>query len=117
MKHSARNLVLILIVTCQCLIQAYSQTQTASLRPGEQLLWRRVSPTVQQPDGPVLYQIIFRSNAAPNHIPKISISHTLVDSLLTDNGSQVAVSGLAIGSSGVISFANGQSFPGTVSSI
>ena len=93
------------------------RTQIASLRPDQQLLWQRVSPTAQQPDGPVLYQIIFRSSAAPNHIPKISNSHTLINSLLTDNGSQVAVGGLAISSNGLISFANGQSFPGTVSGI
>jgi len=73
--------------------QQVPATQVASLRPDQQLLWRRVSPTAQQPDGPVLYQIIFRSNAAPNHIPKISNNHTLVNSLLSDNGSQVAVGG------------------------
>jgi hypothetical protein len=83
----------------------------ASLRPSQELLWKRVSPTPQQPDGPVLYQIIFRSSATPNVIPKISNNFTLTNSLLTDNGSQVAIGGLAIAADGTISFKSGQTFP------
>jgi hypothetical protein len=110
-------LIFVLVAAAGLAAQRPLRTEIARLRPNEQLVWRKVSPTVQQPGGPVLYQIIFRSNATPNHIPKISNNHTLIDSLLSDNGSQVAIGNLAITSSGVISFANGQSFPGTVTGV
>ena len=97
--------------------QQLPTTEVAGLRPNQQLLWRRISPTLQQPEGPVLYQIGLRSSATQNRIPKFGKNLTLVNSLLTDNGSQVAIGGLAINSSGVVSFANGQSFPGTLSGI
>jgi hypothetical protein len=69
----------------------------------------------------VLYQIIFRSSATPNHIPLIS-NGELVDSSIVDDGSQVTIgqggNGLVIRSDGLIThFAAGQSFPGTVSSV
>src|SRR5438552_2059086 len=84
---------------------------TAELRP--QLILKRVSPNFKELDGPVLYQILFRSNATPGHIPRIAPNFTLTNSLISDNGTQVAIGGLSIAPNGIISFANGQTFPGT----
>src|SRR5205823_8414996 len=49
-----------------------AQQQLASLHPQTALVWQRTSPTAQKPDGPVLYQIIFRSSAIPGNVPMIS---------------------------------------------
>src|SRR5713101_1076392 len=86
----------------------------ASLRPAPGIVWQRVKTDDRPLDGPVLYQIIFRSSATPGHIPRIANNFTLTNSLISDNGTQVAIGGLAInGNTGIISFANGQTFPGT----
>jgi hypothetical protein len=91
--------------------------QVATLRTEPAALWRRVSPTAQQPGGPVLYQIMGRSSATANHIPKVS-NGQLVNSLLTDNGSGVTIGSLAIDHSGIITnWNNLQTFPGVVSSV
>ena len=55
-------------------IPSLAQTEMAALHRG--LLWQRTSPTRQQPDGPVLYQIIFRTSATPGNIPVVSATHT-----------------------------------------
>src|SRR5229473_2047926 len=88
---------------------------TAELRP--QLILKRVSPNAKEIDGPVLYQNIFRSNTTPGHIPRIAPNFTLTNSLISDNGTQVAIGGLSIASNGVITFAGGQTFPGSVNSV
>src|SRR5712692_10407987 len=67
--------------------------------------------------GPLLYQILFRSNATPGHVPKISPTFTLTNSLISDNGSFVSIGNLSIASDGTITFAPTQSFPGNVNSI
>src|SRR5260370_1260073 len=86
----------------------------ASLRPAPGIVWQRVKTDDRPLDGPVLYQIIFRSSATPGHVPRIANNFTLTNSLISDNGTQVAIGGLAInGNTGIISFANGQTFPGT----
>ena len=87
----------------------------AQLRP--QLIWRKTSPSAENPDGPVLYQIIFRSSATPNHIPRIAPNFTLTNSLISDNGSQVAIGSLSISSTGIITFNGAQTFPGSVNSV
>ncbi len=84
----------------------FAQTQVASLHPNDQLVWQRTSP----PDGPVLYQIIFRSSATPQHVPVISPQFTLQDSHIIDSGSALTFSEL-------VSFAGGQTFPGTVKAV
>src|SRR5260370_2232964 len=86
----------------------------ASLRPAPGIVWQRVKTDDRPLDGPVLYQIIFRSSATPGHVPRIANNFTLTNSLISDNGTQVAIGGLAInGNTGIISFANGKTFAGT----
>src|SRR5579864_6092320 len=90
--------------------------QLASLRPGQQMLWRRVSPAPGQTDGPVLYTIIMRSSATPNYIPRIANNYTLTNAEIIDDGTTVTTGGLSIvASTGrILTFANGQVFPGTM---
>src|SRR5260370_22375880 len=78
----------------------------ASLRPGRELVWQRTSPSAEKPDGPVLYQILFRSSSHIGSIPKIGPTYTLVDSgLMLDNGGNLVIRGLTInGSTGVVTF-------------
>ncbi len=91
-----------------------AQDKVASLHPPPDLVWQRTSPSSTALEGPVLYQIIFRSSATPGSVPKISNRFTLTNSLITDNGTMVAIGGMAVnGGSGIITFAGGQTFPGT----
>src|SRR5260370_26587862 len=77
-------------------IQAQQPLQMASLRPGKELVWQRTSPSPEKPDGPVLYQILFRSSAHIGSIPKIGPTYTLVDSgLMLDNGGNLVLGGSA----------------------
>src|SRR5713101_6653418 len=50
-----------------------------------ELVWQRTSPTVQRPEGPVLYQNLFRSSARPGFVPKIDSNFTLTNSLITED--------------------------------
>ncbi len=119
---SNRSLQALVFVCLTCLGAAAQQAQSgsairnnapsrdmlASLRP--QLVWQRVSPTPQQPDGPVLYQLLFSTGGTPGTLAKFDTNpRHLTNSLITDNGSQVAIGGLSIASNGIISFANGRS--------
>src|SRR5579859_5509907 len=92
-------------------IHAQQPLQMASLQPGRALVWQRTSPSAEKPDGPVLYQILFRSSAHIGSIPKIGPSYTLVDSgLLLDNSGNLVIGGLTInGSTGVVTFPAQQS--------
>src|SRR5260370_31467685 len=86
----------------------------ASLRPAPGIVWQRVKTDDRPLDGPVLYQIIFRSSATPGHVPRIANNFTLTNSLISDNGTQVAIGGLAInGNTSINSFANCQTLPRT----
>ncbi len=88
MSRAARILfvsVLPLIVVGNLCAQQSQPVQMASLRLGQELRWQRTSPTAQQLDGPVLYQLVFRF-----------VAH---DSTLTGNGS--INSPLAIANGGV----------------
>jgi hypothetical protein len=108
--------ILVSFVVLNMTAPSFAQVQTASLHQGGP--WRRISPTPEKLDGPVLYQIIFRSSATPNHVPAISSNFTLMDSPITVGGSNVAVGGMSIdGSTGKISFANGQIFAGDGSAL
>jgi hypothetical protein len=79
--------------------------------------WQRISPNTKELDGPVLYQIIFRSSATPGHLPKISNTFTLANSLISEDVNGIHIGNLLVDSSGMITFANGQTFPGFVTSI
>jgi hypothetical protein len=88
-------------------------TQIAGLHSGSTLLWHRTSPSAGNTEGPVLYQIIFRSSATPGSIPKISSTFTLTNSLISDDGTNIHIGGMLVnGSTGIITFANTQTFPG-----
>src|SRR5438270_1013156 len=98
--------------------QVPREGELAGLHP--EIVWQRTSPSVKNPGGPVLYQIIFRSSATPGHVPAISSNFTLTDSPITVGSGIVAIGGLGINSTtGVISFAPAQTFPsaGSVTSI
>jgi hypothetical protein len=94
--------------------------QLAGLRPSQELALRRVSPTAEKPDGPVLYQLVF-TPGTPGTIARFDTNpRHLVNSDITDNGSTVVIgnSGFMINvGSGMVNFVNGQAFPGTVTSL
>jgi hypothetical protein len=105
--------LLVLMFSSLSFAQKAQPVLVAGLRPSQELVLKRTSPNAKQLDGPVLYQIIFRSSATPNHVPVISPSFTLADSPISIGGGNVAIGGMSInGGSGIISFAGGQSFPG-----
>jgi hypothetical protein len=93
--------------------------QMAALQP--LLVLERTSPTQEHPDGPVLYQLLFSTGGTPGTLAKFDTNpRHLTNSLITDNGTQVAIGNLAIAGNGIITFANGQTFPGasgTVTSV
>jgi len=97
--------------------------QMASLRPHQELRWHRVSPNTEHPDGPVLYQLLFNASGTPGTVPVFdSNPRHLINSPITVGGGNVAIGGLSIsGGTGIITFANGQTFPansrGTVTSL
>jgi hypothetical protein len=115
--------VMFSIVTCMSFSSAQRPASTEAPR-GVQLaelrplpVWHRTSPTLEKPDGPVLYQIQI-TLGTPNTLPRYDASgRHFVSSLLIDNGTSVTIGGLQISSSGAIQFANGQTFPGTVGSV
>jgi hypothetical protein len=130
MKHIApcvfagRPFLLALLVfgVCQHVIaQSQERPQmpevTASLHARGNLVWQRVSPTPQKPDGPVLYQLLFSTGGTPGTIAKFDINpRHLTNSDITDNGGIVAIGGSGFminAGTGLVTFANGQIFPGT----
>jgi hypothetical protein len=66
-------------------------TMMAGLRP--ELVWQRTSPKSGSVEGPVFYQLIFRSSATPGNIPAIAGNFTLKNSPIAVTGSGVQVSG------------------------
>src|SRR5215471_8937275 len=117
MKQANKSLVIGLIVTCLCAIEAHGQTQMASLKPGQQLLWHRTSPSLEQPDGPVLYQLLLNVSGTPGTVPVFDKNpRHLINSPINITSGNVSIGrdgGLSIdGKTGVITFANGQTFPG-----
>src|SRR5260370_15887906 len=102
------SLVLLLNLTASLL----GLTQVASLRPDQKLRWQRVSPSVDQPDGPVLYQLLLNASGTPGRVPVFdSNPRHLTNSPITVNSGNITIGGLSINSSGILSFANGQTFP------
>lgn len=87
-----------------------SGIELAQLHP--QLIWQRVSPTPQKPEGPVLYQIQL-TLGQPNSVPKYDTSgRHFTASQILDNGTTVAIGGFSVnGSTGIVTFASSQTFP------
>src|SRR5260370_23717790 len=108
-------LTVVILIVCLCstlesLAQSGAQTEMARLRP--QVAWQRTSRSSKVLDGPVLYQIIIRSSATQGHIPKISSNFTLTNSLISEDVNGIHIGNLSINSTGIITFANNQTFPG-----
>ncbi|HZR28554.1 MAG TPA: hypothetical protein VFA71_07220 [Terriglobales bacterium] len=98
--------MLVLLSSSLLVAQAAQPVTVAGLHSSKNVVWQRTSPNAKQPDGPVLYQIIFRSSATPTHVPVISPTFTLIDSPISVVGGNVVIGGMSInGSTGVISFA------------
>jgi hypothetical protein len=106
---------MVLIVCFSAVLKSSAQSEMARLR--YEAAWQRISPDSKELDGPVLYQIIIRSSATPGHLPKISSRFTLADSLISEDLNGIHIGNLLVDSSGMITFANGQTFPGAVTSI
>ncbi len=66
-------------------------TMMAGLR--SELVWHRTSPKTGSVEGPVLYQLIFRSSATPGNVPAIANNFTLTNSPIAVTGSGILVSG------------------------
>src|SRR5260370_38512136 len=86
--------------------------QIARHRPHQELRLHRVSPNTENPDGPVLYQLLFNASGTPGTIAKFdsNLRH-LANSLITDNGSIVAIGSFSVDNTGLITFKSGQSVP------
>jgi len=118
LARAASILIVCLCLALEALAQNDVQPEMAQLRP--QVAWQRTSPNAKALDGPVLYQIIMRSNATQGHIPKISNTFTLTNSLIFEDVNGIHIGNLSVDSTGIITFANNQTFPGgggTVTSI
>src|SRR5579859_1531423 len=81
--------------------QQAQPVEMASLRANQQLRWQRTSPTAQQTDGPVLYQLNFTPGTQGTVAKFDSNTRHLVNSDITDIGGIVAIgsSGLTINAS------------------
>jgi hypothetical protein len=119
---AAMCVLLLATGSTQSAAQILGQSQNvemAALQP--HLVLERTSPTQEHPDGPVLYQLLFSTGGTPGTLAKFDTNpRHLTNSLITDNGTQVAIGNLSIAGNGIITFANGQTFPGasgTVTSV
>src|SRR5260370_37438820 len=109
MRARGLSFALVLFLFFVLNLALLGHTQLASLRPEQPLHWQRTSPTAQQPDGPVLYQLVF-TPGTPGTIAKFDNNpRHLINSHITDNGGVVAIGGLSINAStGIVTFAGGQ---------
>src|SRR5712692_2242211 len=127
MQHLSRTMpvfvLCILTPLCQLIAQSRTPVETASLHVGNNLVLQRSSPAPQKLEGPVLYQLLLNASGAPGTVPVFdSNPRHLINSPITVGGGNVAIGGLSIsGGTGIITFANGQTFPansrGTVTSL
>src|SRR5260370_11511703 len=106
-------LVLFVLLAASGVAQTGSHPlQLASLWPQQELRRHRVSPNTEKPDGPVLYKLLFNASGTPGTIAKFdSNPRHLANSLITDNGSIVAIGSFSVDNTGLITFKSGQSFP------
>src|SRR6516164_6343892 len=97
MMRASRTLFIFLIsffVVASTHAQQSQPVQIARLRPNAELRWQRVSPTVQQPDGPVLYQLLFNASGTPGTVPAFDANpRHLIDSPITISGGNVVIGG------------------------
>jgi hypothetical protein len=123
-RTKAKCFAQVVIFLCCFGISLFGQTEVASLRLRQELRWQRVSPSSEQPDGPVLYQLLFSMGGTPGTVPAFDTNpRHLVNSPIVVNGGNVVIggasastggSGLIInGVTGILNFAAGQTFPGT----
>jgi hypothetical protein len=91
--------------------------QVAELHP--LLQWRRVVNPGSPLEGPVLYQLLFSASGTPFTVAMFDTNpRHLTNTPITVNGSNNVViggaGGMSInGATGIVTFANGQTFPGT----
>src|SRR5260370_15451947 len=91
MRARGLSFALVLFLFFGLNLSLRGQTQLASLRREQPLHWQRTSPTAQQPDGPVLYQLVF-TPGTPGTIAKFDNNpRHLINSHITDNGGVVAI--------------------------
>src|SRR5437016_2947167 len=112
MLHRTRRFCVLCLAISSLLasLPAFAQRQMAALHPPKGLVWQRTEASTNTPDGPVLYQILFRSSATPGAIPKISSNFTLTNSLLVEEeGVGIHIGGLTIAPTGAITLCCGQS--------
>src|SRR5260370_28626834 len=100
-------------------LTSHAQQKLASPRPGPSLMWQHTSHTAQQRDGPVLYQLLLNASGSAGTVPVFDTNpRHLTNSPITVSGGNIViggVNGLNInGSSGLITFARGQTFPGAI---
>jgi hypothetical protein len=90
----------------------FAQVEVSRLRT--ELVWQRSSPAKGATEGPVLYQLVLGSGT-PGTIAKFDTNpRHLINSDITDNGGIVAIGAMSVDSAtGIITFAGGQTFPGT----
>jgi hypothetical protein len=92
-----------------------SGEQIASLHPGHGLVWQRTSPSIQQPDGPVLYQLLFSASGTPGTVPVFDTNpRHLANSPIAIASGNIVIGGNGFsidGSTGIVTFAGGQTFP------
>jgi hypothetical protein len=105
-------------MACNNIVAQQRQTvQLAGLQPSQHLVLWRVSPTPEKPDGPVLYQLLFNASGTPGTLPVFDTNpRHLVNSDIKDAGGIVSIGGSGFmidANSGVVTFVNAQTFPGT----
>jgi hypothetical protein len=117
----APRLLLLFVFSWMAFNSTFAQqrqtVQLAGLQPSRQLVLQRVSPSPEKPDGPVLYQLLFNASGTPGTVPVFDTNpRHLVNSDIKDAGGIVSIggSGFTINAgTGIVTFANGQTFPGT----
>jgi len=77
------------------------------------LVWQRSSPTLEKPDGPVLYQLLLNAGGTPGTIAMFDTNpRHLTDSPIIVGVNNVAIGGLSIDrASGILTFAANQASP------
>ena len=116
--NNCKSFLCLLLMSVSCGIFARAQaaskelTAKSAMLPSNFMASMKVSSGLElrrtnahRLDGPVLYQIIFRSNATPGAIPKISPRFTLTNSLINEVGGGLQIGGpVSVNAGGVFGF-------------